>query len=82
MLDWDPKRRISGLSALLHPYFDELREEGLLFPNGNCLPDCLNFTAYELGENPEPQLIEQLIPEWYQKQKGLTPELIIKRGKQ
>lgn len=65
LLEWDPRRRMHGLPALLHPYFDELREEGLLFPNGNCLPDCLNFSFFELGEKPEPQMVEQLIPEWY-----------------
>jgi glycogen synthase kinase 3 beta len=65
LLEYDPSKRLSGIQALLHPYFDELREEGLLFPNGNCLPDVLNFTSFELGENPEPQMLEQLIPDWY-----------------
>lgn len=65
LLEWDPKRRISGITALLHPFFDELREEGLIFPNGNCLPDLLNFSSFELGENPETEVLEKLIPEWY-----------------
>lgn len=80
MIDWDPKRRLKGLEALMHPYFDELREEGLLFPNGNCLPDVLNFTQHEFAEKPEPSMVEQLIPEWYQKQKNLTIDKIF--GKQ
>ncbi len=75
MLQYDPQDRIKGLEALAHPYFDELREEGLQFPNGNCLPDLLNFTSFELGINPEPELLEQLIPPWYQKQKGFRVEL-------
>jgi hypothetical protein len=35
----------------------------------------LNFTSFELGINPEPELLEQLIPPWYQKQKGFRVEL-------
>jgi len=65
MLNYDPNLRIHGMQALIHPYFDELREEGLQFPNGNCLPDLLNFTSFELGLNPEPEMLEQLIPYWY-----------------
>jgi hypothetical protein len=29
MLNYDPSLRIHGMQALIHPYFDELREEGL-----------------------------------------------------
>lgn len=29
MLQYDPQDRIKGLDALAHPYFDQLREEGL-----------------------------------------------------
>jgi glycogen synthase kinase 3 beta len=65
LLAYDPNERLCGIYTLIHPYFDELREEGLLFPTGNCLPDLFNFTAFELGDKPEPELIEQLIPEWY-----------------
>jgi glycogen synthase kinase 3 beta len=82
LLEWDPSKRISGLPALMHSYFDELREEGLLFPNGNCLPDVLNLTAFELGENPEPLTLETLIPDWYLKQKNTSYERILKTKRQ
>ena len=71
MLAYDPAERLQGIDALLHPYFDELREEGLMFPNGNCLPDVMNFSEFELGDTPEPALLERLIPDWYLEQKGL-----------
>lgn len=65
LLEYEPEKRICGLESLIHPYFDELKEEGLLFPTGNCMPDLFNFTAFELGEKPEPEMLEKLIPEWY-----------------
>jgi glycogen synthase kinase 3 beta len=45
---YEPSIRIKPLEALIHPYFDELRDEGLTFPNGNLMPDIFNFTDYEL----------------------------------
>ena len=45
---YEPSIRIKPLEALTHPYFDELRDEGLTFPNGNLMPDIFNFTDYEL----------------------------------
>jgi len=45
---YEPSIRIKPLEVLIHPYFDELRDEGLTFPNGNLMPDIFNFTDYEL----------------------------------
>jgi serine/threonine protein kinase len=44
MICYDPKERIPIYRALTMPFFDELREEGLLLPNGNCIPDLFNFS--------------------------------------
>jgi serine/threonine protein kinase len=69
-LVYDPKKRLTALQAMAHPFFDELREENLVFPTGNCLPDIFCFTPFELDE-AEPAIVEQIIPEWYLERKRL-----------
>ena len=44
VLVYDPKKRLKPMEALLHPWFDELREERTKLPNGCPLPDLFNFT--------------------------------------
>ena len=44
LLDYDPNRRPKPLSALLDPYFDELRNKNTVLPNGQPLPDLFGFT--------------------------------------
>jgi len=36
------------METLVHPFFDELRDENAKLPNGNPLPDLFNFTPEEL----------------------------------
>lgn len=69
LLCWDPFDRLSGLDALNHPYFDELREEGLQFPTGNCLPDIFDFSIFEIESEPDNAVKEGLIPDWYKRDK-------------
>jgi len=61
-----PKDRLTPLEALLHPYFNELRNQSCRI-NGNALPDLFNFTPEELSLQPE--LADRLIPTWYKTQK-------------
>jgi len=49
---------------MTHPYFDDLRDEGVTFPNGNLLPDIFNFTEFELMKATI-DLKEILLPHWY-----------------
>lgn len=44
LLQYDPKSRPSPLTALLDPFFDELRKEETRLPNGEPVPDLFNFT--------------------------------------
>ena len=67
ILVYEPNKRLTALAAMTHPYFDELRDEGLVFPNGNLLPDIFNFTDAELMK-ATPEQKEILIPLWYLKQ--------------
>jgi len=44
VLVYDPKKRLKPIEALLHPWFDELRDQKTKLPNGNKLPDLFDFT--------------------------------------
>ena len=63
LLQYDPKGRPTPLTALLDPYFDELRDPNTRLPNGGALPELFNFTEEE--HNMEPETIAKAIPPWY-----------------
>lgn len=67
LLCYDPLKRPRPLSALLDPYFDELRDINTKLPNGQPLPDLFGFTKEEHDE--EPDVVPRLIPQWYMDQK-------------
>ena len=48
LLVYNPAKRLKPLEALVHPFFDELREEGKKLPNGDDLPQLFNFSKEEL----------------------------------
>ena len=60
---YDPKKRFKPLSALLHPFFDELRNSDVKLPNNNSLPNLFNFSEIERKSNPD--IVSKLIPDWY-----------------
>lgn len=62
MLLYDPRERIKPLDALLHPFFDELREDNLTI-NGRKLVDLFDFGSVEIGI--ECHLLKELIPKWW-----------------
>jgi serine/threonine protein kinase len=41
ILTYNPASRLKPLEALAHPFFDELRNEASVLPNGNKLPESL-----------------------------------------
>lgn len=45
ILVYNPAERITAVDALVHPYFDELREPNTKLPTGAPLPQLFNFTA-------------------------------------
>ena len=69
MLVYEPDRRIRPGDALTHPWFDELRDEGMVFPHGNLMPDLFNFSQFEI-KDMEPENLDILIPNWYRLQSG------------
>lgn len=66
VLRYEPKTRIGLIDALAHPYFDELRTEGLKLPAMDTLvPDYLfNFTKEEEGRFGSSRLA-RIIPKFY-----------------
>lgn len=64
MLTYDPSKRIGLYKAMTHPLFNELREDELTLPNGNCIPDLFSFTEKEKQEMGG-ECRDVLIPEWY-----------------
>ena len=69
MLVYEPDRRIRAGDALTHPWFDELRDEGTVFPHWNLMPDLFNFSEFEIQDMP-PENLDILIPQWYRQQTG------------
>ncbi len=77
LLVYEPKKRLKPMESLLHPYFDELRDQRTRLPNGSPMPQLFNFTkgkdrffftppVEELGQ-VTPEQIARLVPSWYNK---------------
>jgi glycogen synthase kinase 3 beta len=44
LLQYTPTNRVKPLEALIHPFFDELRDPNTVLPNGKPLPPLFDFT--------------------------------------
>ncbi|THH08539.1 hypothetical protein EW145_g2640 [Phellinidium pouzarii] len=44
LLEYTPEARLSAVEAMCHPFFDELRVEGMRMPNGKDFPRLFDFT--------------------------------------
>ncbi|CAL9782525.1 unnamed protein product [Musa acuminata subsp. burmannicoides] len=67
LLQYSPNLRCTALEALIHPFFDELRDPTTRLPNGRFLPPLFNFKPYELKGVPS-EIFAKLIPEHARKQ--------------
>ncbi|KAI4301554.1 hypothetical protein L6164_034821 [Bauhinia variegata] len=67
LLQYSPNLRSTALEALIHPFFDELRDPNTRLPNGRFLPPLFNFKANELKGVPAEMLVK-LIPPHARKQ--------------
>lgn len=63
LLVYNPTKRLAAMPLLLHPFFDELREENKTLPNGMNLPDLFSFTPNEFSLCSE-DMLKALIPRW------------------
>ena len=64
LLVYEPQIRPKPLDALLHPFFDQLRDQNCKLPNGDPLPQLFNFSTEEI-HFVGPELIERLTPSWH-----------------
>ncbi|WVQ98558.1 hypothetical protein IAU59_005684 [Kwoniella sp. CBS 9459] len=60
LLEYTPTARLTAPEALVHGFFDELRNEGARLPNGADMPALFDFTREELSTRPD--LLRQLVP--------------------
>lgn len=67
LLEYTPTERQAAIDAMVHPFFDELRDPNTKLPDSRHgtgqlrdLPDLFNFTRHELSIAPN--LNQQLIP--------------------
>lgn len=49
ILIYNPALRLKPMECLLHPFFDELRDESTKLPGGGPLPDLFNFSKGKLS---------------------------------
>jgi glycogen synthase kinase 3 beta len=66
ILVYSPRDRLKPLEVLLHPFFNDLREEKFEMANVT-LPDFFDFSKEELSIQPE--IANKLTPAWYSKKK-------------
>lgn len=65
LLVYEPNLRLKPHRALMHPFFDELRNPNTRLPNGDTVPkEFFYFTLEEI--NSDPKAIEKLIPSWFE----------------
>ncbi|KAF3778958.1 Shaggy-related protein kinase alpha [Nymphaea thermarum] len=67
LLQYSPNLRCTALEALVHPFFDELRDPNARLPNGRPLPPLFNFKPQEL-KGVTMEMLVKLIPEHARKQ--------------
>ncbi|KAJ1988576.1 glycogen synthase kinase 3 [Dimargaris cristalligena] len=61
LLDYTPTSRLTAVEAMVHPFFDELRQPGLAMPSGASVPKLFDFSVSELSVRPD--LKHQLVPQ-------------------
>ncbi|XP_039135901.1 shaggy-related protein kinase alpha-like [Dioscorea cayenensis subsp. rotundata] len=67
LLQYSPNLRCSAMEALIHPFFDDLRDPNTRLPNGRPLPPLFDFKPQELKGVPL-EILAKLIPEHARRQ--------------
>jgi glycogen synthase kinase 3 beta len=63
-MKYSPHRRITPLEALMHPFFDELRDQAtfIKLKKEYQIPDLFDFAA---SKEVTPAEMDSLVPDWY-----------------
>ncbi|KAD3068722.1 hypothetical protein E3N88_36602 [Mikania micrantha] len=62
LLQYSPNLRSTAFEAMIHPFFDELRDPATRLPNGRFLPPLFNFKPHEL-KGVAVEMLTKLVPE-------------------
>lgn len=71
VLKYEPTNRLTPLQCCIHPFFDEIREEGKRLPNGRELPPFL-FELSDVEKSKATIDIKKFIPKHMQNEKKVT----------
>ncbi len=63
-LVYRPGDRLSPFNALAHPFFNDLRKEGFVLPDGKKPPHLFDWTPQELQIMAEKDLTDKLYPKF------------------
>lgn len=75
LLQYDPKARPHGLEAVLHEFFDELRDSATKLSSSKPLPELFDFSKEEQTQMQEmlrkdSTLLERWIPQWVREKRS------------
>ena len=72
MFLYNPRKRLTAMEIMAHPFFDDLRNKELCTNNGKFMvPNIFNFTEKEIKESPKRKLWAKIIPDWSDGYKNL-----------
>ncbi|KAL0218281.1 hypothetical protein RCL1_009129 [Eukaryota sp. TZLM3-RCL] len=74
LLVYQPQKRLTAYEALAHPFFDELRQFGLVLPNGQPLPPLFDFTELE-QKSMGPVIYQKLMPNHFMSTKSSLDDI-------
>ncbi|CAI5966840.1 unnamed protein product [Closterium sp. NIES-65] len=69
LLQYSPNLRCTAAEALVHPFFDEIKDPNTRLPNGKPLPPLFNFKKEEFKGVPI-DLVRRIVPEHTRRQNG------------
>ena len=65
MFVYNPKKRLTAMEIMAHPFFDELRNKEVCVNNGKyVIPNLFDFSEKEISMSKQGNLWTKIIPEW------------------
>ena len=65
MFCYNPKKRLTPMEIMAHPFFDELRNKEVCLNNGKyAIPNLFDFSENEITKSKQRNLWTKIIPEW------------------
>ena len=65
MFCYNPKKRLTPMEIMAHPFFDELRNKEVCMNNGKyVIPNLFDFSEKEISKSKQGNLWTKIIPEW------------------